>query len=418
MCFEVLDPMETEKLPYDIVMLALPRWDGPYSSTAYSLAQALSRYTRVFYIDNPFTWKDFLLNGKSKQIAGRRAALLGKGNPFTTPIAGNDNLIAVTPELILPINWMPAGKVYALLSKWNERVLYRAIRQLISTFAVRRFVFINSFNPLFLSKLSVELQPSLTIYHCVDDISQSDYISKHGTRLEREAVRNADLTLVTSMELKRLKEREAPRVYYHPNAANVKLFRQAFDGLMTRPPELDRVPPGRKVILYMGNICQRLDYVLLRKLAEAHSDKTLVMVGPQTNDRFRSFGLDSLPNVLFTGRKDLHELPAFVAASACCIIPFLCIPLTRSIYPLKINEYLSGGKPVVTTDFSEDIATFAGIALVAESHERFISAVSEAIDTDTPRKAKARVDYAAENNWDKRALQLLEIVQDNLEKKR
>jgi len=39
----------------DIIMLALARWDGHYSSTAFSLAKELSRYNRVFYIDNPFT---------------------------------------------------------------------------------------------------------------------------------------------------------------------------------------------------------------------------------------------------------------------------------------------------------------------------------------------------------------------------
>lgn len=406
--------MQSTKLPYDVIMFALPRWDGQYSSTAFSLAQALSQHTRVFYIDNPFTWKDFLLNGKSKQIQRRRDALMGSGSPFSKPIAGNDNLIVVTPQLVLPINWMPTGRIYAAFSKRNERVVYKVLSKLISTYNVERFVFVNSFNPLFLSRLSDEVRPLLTVYHCVDDISKSDYIAKHGTRLEREAIKHADLTLVTSRELKRVKERESKRVYYLPNAANVELFRQAFDGNTSRPAELKQIPPKQKIILYMGNICQRLDYDLLVKLARAHSDKTLVMVGPQTNPGYRTSGLSSLSNVLFTGPKDLTELPAFVAASACCIIPFLCIPLTKSIYPLKINEYLAGGKPVVTTNFSEDIATFAGVAKVSENHDEFISGVSDEINNDSPGKAKERVEYAAANNWNTRALQMLEIFEENI----
>jgi glycosyltransferase involved in cell wall biosynthesis len=216
------------------------------------------------------------------------------------------------------------------------------------------------------------------------------------------------------MELKRLKERQSANVYYLPNAANVALFRQGFDGLTKRPEELSKIPPERPIVLYMGNICQRLDYELLIKLAEAHPDKTLVMVGPRTNDSYRTSGLEKLPNVLFTGRKDIAQLPAFVAASACCIIPFLCIPLTRSIYPLKINEYLSGGKPVVTTNFSEDIATFAKVAFVTDTHERFIRCITEAIRTDSPRKAEERVAYAAENSWDARAQQLIDILGENI----
>lgn len=409
--------MTPEKISYDVVIFALPRWDGPYSSTAYSLAEALSRHTRVFYIDNPFTWKDYLINRKSAQIARRKGALLRKGDAFMRPIPGNENLVTVTPELVLPINWLPAGSAYNFLSAWNDRVVFKAIRNLVSSFGLNSFVFINSFNPLFARKLPDELRPILTIYQCVDDISKSEYISKHGTRLEAETTSHADLTLVTSMELKRLKESESGNVYYHPNAANVELFRQAYSGSTSRPPELARIPPERKIILYMGNICHRLDYDLLKKLAMAHPDKTLVMVGPQSNERYRTSGLDRLSNVIFTGRKDLVELPAFVAASDCCIIPFLRIPLTRSIYPLKINEYLSGGKPVVTTDFSEDIVNFEGVAIVTNTHERFISAVTNAIETDSPEKAGQRVAYAAGNNWDARARQLFAIIDENLKRK-
>lgn len=399
---------------YDIIMLALPRWDGQYSSTAYSLAQALSAHTRVFYIDNPFTYKDYLTQRKSAQILKRKSALLKGKNIFTNPVEGNPNLVAVTPELTLPINWLSAGRLYDTLSKWNDRILFRALRNTIATYGIRKFVFINSFNPLFARNFPSDFRPMLNIYHCVDDISKSEYISKHGTRLESFAVRKADFTLVTSMELKRLKEVDSAKVYYHPNAANVELFQQAYFNKLPRPSEFDQVPAGSKVIFYMGNICHRLDYELLKKIAILHKDKFLVMVGPRTNENYRKAGLDTLPNVIFTGSKPLQSLPAYVASSDCCIIPFLCIPLTKSIYPLKINEYLSAGKPVVTTDFSEDIVNFAQVAFVSSSHQAFLDNIQTALDTNSAELARARVDYASANNWHARASQLLEIVDANL----
>lgn len=399
---------------YDIIMLALPRWDGLYSSTAYSLAQALSVHTRVFYIDNPFTYKDYLTQRKSPQIQKRKRALTEGEGIFTNPIAGNKNLVAVTPGLTLPINWMSAGGIYDALSKVNDGILFKAIRKTIETHGIKRFIFINSFNPLFGRYFPSDFSPLLNIYHCVDDISKSEYISKHGTRLESEAVRRADFTLVTSMELKRLKQLDSPRVYYHPNAANVELFQQAFFSKPAIPPELEQIPPGKKVIFYMGNICHRLDYELLKQIASVHKDKYLVMVGPRTNENYRKAGLDTMPNIIFTGTKPLQSLPAYVAAADCCIIPFLCIPLTKSIYPLKINEYLSAGKPVVTTDFSEDIVNFASIAYVSSSHQAFVENIQSAIDTDTAELSRARVKYAASNNWDARAAQLLEIVENNI----
>src|SRR5688500_17944128 len=99
----------TEKaLDYDILIFALARWDGNYSSTSYSLAKALSAHTCVFYIDNPFTVKLFFKDRNSAQIKKRKNALLYGKDIFVTPDPAHPNLVAVTPKLVAPINWMSA----------------------------------------------------------------------------------------------------------------------------------------------------------------------------------------------------------------------------------------------------------------------------------------------------------------------
>jgi teichuronic acid biosynthesis glycosyltransferase TuaH len=397
-------------IDYDIVMLALPRWDGLYSSTAYSLAKELSRHTRVFYIDNPFTWKDFLTARNSAQIKRRRNALLHGRDESTVPDPNYPNLVAVTPKLTLPINWLPAGGVYSMLSHVNDKILFSAIRKMLDRFNVKKFVFINSFNPLFGNFLPDGFTPILRIYQSVDDISKSEYISKHGTRLEKEAVRNAGITLVTSKELERLMRQYSSKVFYLPNAADIELFSTALTRDYPRPEEMRKIPEGRKVIFYMGNICHRIDYGLLRKIADHHHEKHLVLVGPVTNESYIKAGLDKLPNVIFTGRKSLEQLPAYLRFADCCIIPFLCNQLTRSIYPLKINEYLAAGKPVVTTNFSEDIANFAGVAFVSASHDEFVHNISKAVEEDSGDKVRERTECASGNNWKSRADTLLEII--------
>jgi teichuronic acid biosynthesis glycosyltransferase TuaH len=401
------------KPDYDLIILALPRWDGLYSSTAYSLAKELSRHTRVFYVDNPFTLKDYISQGKTENILKRRNALFYGRDAFANPDPVFPDLITVTPRMVLPINWLPPGKIYNFFSRQNDRIIFQVFEQLIKKYGVKKFVFINSFNPLFGKYFPKRFKPALRLYHCVDDISRSEYISKHGTYLESEMVKKSDLTLVTSMELKKLKSKESSEVYYHPNAADVELFQKAL-GNLPKPAEMTTIPERQKVIFYMGNICHRLDYELLQKIVLNNPDKYLVMVGPRTNDNYKKAGLDQQSNVIFTGRKNLEELPAFIKYSHCCIIPFLCIPLTKSIYPLKINEYLSAGKPVVTTNFSEDIANFAGIAQVSASHEEFLLNIDEAIATDSPEKAAERTRYAAGNNWKTRAIELIEIVNSKI----
>ncbi|MFZ6011975.1 MAG: glycosyltransferase [Bacteroidota bacterium] len=395
---------------YDIIMLALPRWDGQYSSTSFSLAKALSRHTRVFYVDNPFTVKDYISNRNTQQIKRRKKALMGGKDIFTQIDANYPNLTGVTPAMTLPINWIPSGFVYNVFSRLNNAIVHRALKQTVKTYGIKKFIFINSFNPLFGRYGIRSLKPFLNIYQSVDDISQAPYMQKHGTTLEEKAIRDADFTIVTSSELKRLKSAFSPQVYLLPNAAHVALFQQAVKEVLTKPAELQSIAAGTKIICYTGNICHRLDYDLLIKISLKHSDKILLMIGPFANNNYKIAGLDKMPNVIFTGRKDISELPAYLKYSDCCIIPFLCNQLTRSIYPLKINEYLSAGKPVVTTNFSEDIFNFKGIAFVANNREEFLTQIDIAVESDTPEKQKERINFSASNNWDARAEQFIEMV--------
>lgn len=405
------DEAKLSALGYDIVIMALPRWDSKYSSTAFSLAKALSRHTRVFYIDNPYTYKDYVRQRRSEPIAKRKRALLYGKDVVTQPLSDYPNFYAVTPRLILPINWLPPGPLYERLSMVNDGRVYDAVKQVSQTHELKKFIFINFFNPLFGKYFPAStFRPALSIYYSVDDISQSDYISKHGVTREQEAVRRADLTLVTSTELKRRNASAAKHIMLLPNAADVSNFLQTQTRIFGKPDELRFVVPGTKIILYMGNICHRLDYALLARVAQVHADKVLVMIGPLAFQRYKEFGLDKFSNVIFTGSKQLAELPAYLQYADVCLIPFLRNQLTRSIYPLKINEYLASGKPVVTTGFSEDINNFKDVVYIGDEENEFAALINQAIAEDTEQKRSARIDVAKENNWDRRAQTLIDIL--------
>jgi teichuronic acid biosynthesis glycosyltransferase TuaH len=199
-------------------------------------------------------------------------------------------------------------------------------------------------------------------------------------------------------------------VFLLPNAADTALFQQAIKKKLPRPAEISRLPEGTRIICYMGNICQRLDYELLAKVACAHHDKVLLMVGPRTRTDHGVTGLSKLPNVIFTGGKPVEALPAYLQYSHCCIIPFLCNQLTKSIYPLKINEYLSAGKAVVTTSFSEDIQGFSGVVWISENHNEFIHQVQKAIDDDADSSKIERMVFSASNNWEARAHHFIDLT--------
>ncbi|HYG00978.1 MAG TPA: glycosyltransferase [Chryseosolibacter sp.] len=404
------------RVDYDIIMLALPRWDGAYSSTAFSLSKALSKHARVFYVDNPFTVKSFLTQRLSSEVRKRKNALLFGRDIFSRPDPdASPDLVAVTPRVVLPVNFFGKGIAFDIVSRINDLILQECIAKIINEFQVKKYILINSFNPFYGRFFNLSPAPFLKVYQTVDDISQSEYLKKHGMWLEGEWMERSDFTIVTSSELKRRSEVTTRNVFLLPNAANTKLFRRAYEETLPRPREIANLPPGKPVICYTGNICHRIDYELLVKTATHHSDKILLMVGPFANDLYRTSGLSDFPNVVFTGKKNIDELPAYLRYVDVCIIPFLCNQLTRSIYPLKINEYLSSGKPVVSTTFSQDILSFKDVIYASDDHDAFISNIDEAIANHTDITARQRIARASQNNWEDRARQFTAIVEEFLQ---
>ena len=130
----------------------------------------------------------------------------------------------------------------------------------------------------------------------------------------------------------------------------------------------------------MGNVSSlRMDYELLVKVANANPDKLILVVGPYRKNEYDQYQLYNFRDIRFIGPRTLEQLPIYLRYTDCAIIPYVKNTLTRSIYPLKINEYLGEGKPVVSTDFSEDIKSFQGIAHIASSHEEFSNMVGQAL---------------------------------------
>jgi glycosyltransferase involved in cell wall biosynthesis len=91
-------------------------------------------------------------------------------------------------------------------------------------------------------------------------------------------------------------------------------------------------------------------------------------------------------------------------------VPFKKNILTKSIYPLKINEYLAAGKPVIATGFSEDIYSFKNVIHIAENDEEFVYAIDKAITENSQEMIKARMQVAQQNTWTSRVKQFWEII--------
>jgi glycosyltransferase involved in cell wall biosynthesis len=173
---------------------------------------------------------------------------------------------------------------------------------------------------------------------------------------------------------------------------------------------------GRTIIGYTGNIETRIDYQLLKAMIEYHRDNYLVMVGPVTTPEHKTIGLLDYPNVIMAGSSKIEELPSYLQYFDCAIIPFKKITPMKSIYPLKINEYLAAGRPVVATDFSEDIQSFSDVIYMGPNADEFVPLIGHAREENDPERVHARTVVANINTWAARAKKFWDILENHHQK--
>jgi glycosyltransferase involved in cell wall biosynthesis len=114
-------------------------------------------------------------------------------------------------------------------------------------------------------------------------------------------------------------------------------------------------------------------------------------------------------NVVFLGARPQLDIPDIAAKWDVCIIPFVKNQLTKAIYPLKINEYLAMGKPVITTDFS-DLSDFAQLISITETNKDFIAATKKELRYNNRMEIQKRIEFSLQNSWESRAEQFLNSI--------
>lgn len=390
----------------DFVILPLARWDAPYSSTAFSLAKELSKTNRVFYFDNPFTIIDLIRGWRSPQIRRRILTLLF-GVKACRQLPGSTTFFCVTPPVVLSINFLSHGVIYNSLNRFNNYRVNKTLRKICRRYHVKDFIYLNIFNPFYLNDIK-KMNPICSIYYCVDNMVESKYIKKHGVAHEQKLMRESSFTISTSKFLQKYAAEFSKASHYLPNAADFSLFNASGNTGIIRPRELEGIKG--KVVGYIGNVEDRIDFDLLYEVATLNPDKIFLFIGPINSIQFEKKGFNHLPNMISTGRKKIEELPGYLKFIDCAIIPFKRNKLTEGIYPLKINEYLAAGRPVVCTSFSEDILGFKDIVQLADTAQDFSQAIQVQIDMDSDDQRTARINRASENTWADRAAKLKTLV--------
>ena len=135
-------------------------------------------------------------------------------------------------------------------------------------------------------------------------------------------------------------------------------------------------------------------------------DTQFIFIGYLDRDFDRSAlqSLSALRNVHFYPRVQHSMIPYFFELFDCLILPFALNEFTRNIYPEKLNEYLSSGKPIVSTGLEEVervIRDHGGTVYVATDGEEFVDLCRRALGEDDPTLVSARQNLARANTYER-----------------
>lgn len=380
-----------------IVIQALSRFDAVIQSTSYAIGRELAKNNQVFFVDKPFTVNEFFKLRKTNAWKLRKP-LFSWFSKGLIPSDDENFKIIVTP-VILSLHFIPEGKIYRQLLKINEWIIAKRIQKVIVNQKVNDYIFINSADYHF-PGLQKRLNAILNVYHCVDPVI-TVFDKRHGQVSEPLLIKETDVVICTSNQLQNEKRRLNSNTYFIPNAANIDHSIKATDLSLPVHHYLSKLK--KPIIGYLGSIERRMDYVLLKEVILNHPDKDFVFVGPVISACVPDWFYQQ-PNLHVFEPIDYDEIPALIKGFAVAIIPFKKDVVSRSIFPLKLFEYLGAGKPVVAINFNPDLQDFTkGTVVFCDNAKEFSNAVNQELGSDSPQKIKNRLAVASENTWIKRA---------------
>lgn len=254
------------------------------------------------------------------------------------------------------------------------------------------------FHPKFYQQTS-SVKKQLLVYHLYDDLSL-----QRGYELYREddevLLKEADIVICSSklLQQKIIEKTGRKDILFLPNGVDST----AFSTPRQVPSELKDIR-GPKVT-YTGSINEKVDLELLLSLSLELENVNFILVGNLKENVLPEKLITEIkrrPNIFLLGFKEKTEMIGYVQHSDVNIMIYKTDGSTWSkyIYPLKMHEYLSTGKPIISSDI-DAVREYSAHIHIASDKESWIQAIQTALSEPTFDENKVKI--AKLNDWEHR----------------
>lgn len=255
-----------------------------------------------------------------------------------------------------------------------------------------------------------ELRPKLIVYDCMDELAAFKSSPKQLLQRENALFTKVDIVFTGGPSLFQAKKNRHANVHCFPSSVDVAHFSQALDR--------ENIHPSHRIMFkprlgYYGVIDERLDTVLIARLADAHPEWQIIMVGPVV--KIEKEELPQRQNIHYLGQQPYSELPRFLAGWDACLLPFALNESTRFISPTKTLEYMVAELPIISTNIADVVELYGKAVSIATTAEQFISACERAL-RETLQEKSQRIqnmrDLVSGGSWDVTTKNMHDLLTD------
>lgn len=391
----------------NILCISYTTWYGEFVKSTVQLMSYLAHNNKVLFSEYPFTFKD-VASGLSGNRTFPMKKILGLQARITEIKTSPDfNLHLFNAPPILPSAFLSNDKLFYSALRINSSIVSRSLQKAMNRLHFQKPIVINAFNPFIGLNMLGKLNESLHIYYCYDAINDARN-KQRGLEVENKFCTLVDGVITSSDELYKSKSNYNSHTFIVKNGVEFDLFNKV---VRWDTP----IKKKRKRIGFIGSIDFRFDIDLICWLTEQLPNCEFLIVGRNANEEAYN-RLAALPNVILKKPVKPEEVPQIMYSCDVGIIPLTRIPINRNVYPMKINEYLSVGLPVVMTDFAE-LPEFSKVVSVASTKEEFLKKVVDEVENDSVEKKQQRINLARNNSWAARVEEFSDAIIEILERK-
>lgn len=243
------------------------------------------------------------------------------------------------------------------------------------------------------------LAPSLVVYDVMDELAAFKGGAEDLPDREARVLAAADVVFTGGRSLYESRLGRHANLHLFASGVEPEHFAQAAHPTTRMAPELAGM--SRPILGYYGVIDERTDLDLVRELAAARPDWSIVMVGPVA--KIDADDLPQVPNLYWVDKQPYERLPAFLKGFDVCIMPFARNGATRHISPTKTLEFMAAHKPVVSTPVPDVVANWSDVVRVVGDAQHMVQAAEAALEeSPTERRQRRRREehYVARSTWD------------------